>query len=95
MAYCTTSDKFNDVQAGQSGKLLQFDILPGRMYQMADVKNGAPREEGFDSHVSPKGFEYVMFDSRHVRPRYVISFDVTQAAGAKFEGSPEQLGPQL
>lgn len=93
MAYMTTSNKFNDVKAGQSGKLLQFDILPGRMNRLANVKEGVSRELFYDSHVTPNGFEYVLFDARHVRPRYVISFNVEAAAGASFEGSVEQNGP--
>jgi len=96
MAYKTTSDKLNDIQADQSGQLLQFDILPGRIYQTTSEENfkGAPRQVGYDSHVPPNGFEYVMFDSRHVLPRYVISFKVEEAAGASFDGSVEQKGPQ-
>ena len=91
MQYHTTG-KFERVKAGDSGKLLQFDILPGRMHQLEEVKMGGEREMNFDSHCSPNEFEYVMFDPRHVLPRYVISFEVMLGAGAKFNGSIEQTG---
>ena len=91
MQYYSTG-AFQRVKAGDTGKLLRFDILPGRMHQMQSVKTGCARKEGFDSHVSPNQFEYVMFDSRHILPTHVLSFEVLQAPGASFNGSAEQMG---
>ncbi|MDO9334221.1 MAG: hypothetical protein Q7T57_06850 [Dehalococcoidales bacterium] len=59
---------------------------------MKEVKHGAKRTLEFDSHCSPNEFEYVMFDSRHILPRYVISFEAIKAPGSKFDGSAEQMG---
>jgi hypothetical protein len=53
-----------------------------------------PRTPLFDSHISPSGFEYVMFDSRHVHilPRYVLTINVVKTVGPSFVGSKEQKG---
>lgn len=91
MQYYTTG-QWKRVEAGDRGRLLQFDIMPGRQYQVDHARMMIARRDGFDSHVSPTGFEYVMFDARHIRPRYVIDFEVRQAPGAAFTGAPEQTG---
>lgn len=91
MMYYTTGS-FNLVQVGDKGKLLQVDILPGRIKRLDQAHLGAARTINYDSHVTPNGFEYVMFNKRHILPRYVISFDVVAAAGTTFKGSVEQLG---
>jgi hypothetical protein len=77
---------------GQTCKLIQFDVLPDRIHQLNDLKVGQPRTQGCDSHVSPNGFEYVMFDSRHILPRYVLTINVVKAVGPAFVGSVENIG---
>jgi hypothetical protein len=90
MMYASANKK--PLTAGKSCKLIQFDIVPGRIHQMDEVKVGALRTPGYDSHVSPNGFEYVMFESNHILPRYVISINVVKAARVKFPGSIEEEG---
>jgi hypothetical protein len=91
MQYFSTG-AFRRVQVGDKGKILRFDILPGRMNQLKSVTTGIERKDGCDSHVSPNNFEYVMFDARHILLQYVLSFEVLAAPGAIFDGSAEQMG---
>lgn len=83
---------------GDRGKLLRFDILPGRMHLLEDFAFGkrldpvgANRQH--DSHVSPSGFEYVLFERDQALPTYVIEFEVVTAPGTRFEYSKERVGP--
>lgn len=91
MQYHTTG-QWKRVEAGDRGRLLQFDILPGRQYEVDHARMVIARRDGFDSHVSPNEFEYVLFDARHILPRYVIDFEVGEAPGAAFTGTPEETG---
>jgi hypothetical protein len=91
MQYFSTG-AFRRVKVGDKGKILRFDILPGRMNQLKSVTTGIERKDGCDSHVSPNNFEYVMFDARHILLQYVLSFEVLAAPGAIFDGSAEQMG---
>jgi hypothetical protein len=95
--YCLmyASPNLKPPTAGKTCKLIQFDILPGRIHQLTNMKVGEPRTPLFDSHVSPNGFEYVMFDSRHILPRYVLTIDVVTAAGPAFPGSIEETGEEM
>jgi hypothetical protein len=87
-----TCGAFRRVRVGDKGIMLRFDILPGRMKRLIEAEVGAEREDYFDSNCTPSEFEYVMFDSRHVLPRYQIEFEVLAAEGAGFDGSHEQVG---
>jgi hypothetical protein len=88
-----TCGGFRRVEVGDKGVMLRFDILPGRMRRLDSTDVGAERTDLFDSNCTPSEFEYVMFDSRHVLPRYQIEFEVRRAEGAAFDGSHEQVGP--
>jgi hypothetical protein len=92
MQYKTTGS-FRRVVAGDQGTLLQFDTLPGRVRTLAKLEMAGQRLDYTDSNVTPNGYEHVLFDNRHVLPRYVIHFEVRSGSGAKFDGSLEQMGP--
>jgi len=88
-----TSGELRCVRAGDNIKLLRFDILPGRTQTLVSVNLGADRTLYKDSHISPTGFEHVMFDSRHFNPTHIIHVSVRNAPGHSFDGTPEQIGP--
>jgi len=78
------------VTAGDRFAILRFDILPGRQETIPHVHVGVARTLFKDSHVSPNGFEQVMFDPRHVCPTHVIHLSVVNAPGRSFIGSAEE-----
>ena len=90
LAYC--NDLVAPFRPGQSGQILVFDTLPGRKYICDGIKNGQARMADFDCHISPEGYEQVMFDERHILPTHVISFSAQVAPGAKYDFSIERHG---
>lgn len=52
---------------------LQFDVLPGRVFTSRDQSSSIPLPPGFDSHRSPCGQEWIVFDSHQLRPRDIIT----------------------
>jgi len=92
MYHTTGSSSLRPVRSGEKGKLIQVSLLPGRTCKLSDVHMGEQLFKGHDSHVSPSGFEHVMFDPTRVLPRFIISFDVVKNAGTNFVGSHEHLG---
>jgi len=91
--YTVGQERVRPVTAGERGRLLQVDILPGRTHRMEKAEVGAACHPGYDSHVSPNAFVHVVFDPRHVLPRYIIDFEVRAAPGAALDGLYEHLGP--
>jgi hypothetical protein len=87
-----TTGEFRPVEAGDEGCVLQCSILPGTSYPTTKLMMGAPCQAGFDSHVSPNGFEHVVFSSDQILPRYVLHYKVVAAPGSFFDGSIEQTG---
>ncbi|KAJ3093637.1 Elongation factor 1-beta, partial [Phlyctochytrium bullatum] len=77
---------------GDAGKMIMFDILPGKQYQLSDAtvaSMGMERKKGFDSHVSPKKAEWVLFDPAQCVPRAVISFRAVESVKSKIGGGFE------
>eukprot|EP01119_Soliformovum_irregulare_P011711 TRINITY_DN2962_c0_g1_i1.p1 TRINITY_DN2962_c0_g1~~TRINITY_DN2962_c0_g1_i1.p1 ORF type:complete len:560 (+),score=137.88 TRINITY_DN2962_c0_g1_i1:29-1708(+) len=62
-----------------SGKLLVCAVLMGRRLKLKAMCQGAALRKGFDSHVSPDGNEFVLFQASQVLPLFVINF--TSASG--------------
>jgi hypothetical protein len=87
-----TTGALRRVRAGDNFAILGFDILPGRTDQLKHITMGASRTLYKDSHVSPNGFEHIMFDPRHVNPTHVIHISARHAPGLLFEGAVEQTG---
>lgn len=82
------SDEMRPVRAGDSCKLIQFDILPGRVNIVKrSFTRGAPRVKGTDSNRSR--CQRVLFESRYMCPRFVISFQVREKADAVTAGTQQ------
>lgn len=83
------------IQAGQSVRIMQFDLLPGKVHECKahSSESGKAPAAGFHSNRSPTHFERVLFDSRHCVPRFVVEVEAHKAHGHKFNASPEKNGP--
>ncbi|KAJ3091602.1 hypothetical protein HDU96_003016, partial [Phlyctochytrium bullatum] len=78
---------------GDEGKMIMFDILPGKQFQLSDDTGpsmGQQRKIGFDSHVSPMKAEWVLFDPAQCVPRAVIAFRAVASVRIKIGGGFEQ-----
>ncbi|KAJ3379961.1 hypothetical protein HDU84_006265 [Entophlyctis sp. JEL0112] len=64
-----------NIKPGQPGTVIMFQILLGRQMRVASLTMGADRTAGYDSHVSPKGCEWVIFDNSQCLPVYVFEFE--------------------
>lgn len=69
-----------------AGKLFVCAALLGRSHRMAGIECGCACKKGYDSHLSPDGSEWVLFQASQVLPVYVLH--VTSAAsGGRRTGS--------
>jgi len=57
-----------------SDQILLSKLLNGKEYKCTGRMDGSDVTSGYDSHVSPKGNEVVIFDPSQILPRYVITF---------------------
>lgn len=80
--------------AGDRGTVLLFKVLLGRSKQLHNLQMGASLESGYDSHVSPKGFEWVLFDSDQCLPCYVIDWKAEKPIKAQLKGEQWETGKQ-
>ncbi|KAJ3111322.1 hypothetical protein HK100_002724 [Physocladia obscura] len=62
------------IKVGEKGTVIMFHVLLGKQFQVQDLKMGTSCEPGYDSHVSPKGCEWILFDSTQCLPVYVFEF---------------------
>jgi hypothetical protein len=95
LIYYTTGE-IRLAREGDEGCVLQCSILHGIVFQTKTLLLGAPCTAGFDSHVSPNGYEHVVFSSDQILPKYVLHYKVVKAVkpkGSGFDGSIEKLGP--
>jgi len=58
----------------QGGKMLVCSVLMGRVFKCTERLDGQGCKRGYDSHESPCGQEYVIFNAAQVLPCYVIEF---------------------
>jgi len=56
----------------QGGKMLVCSVLMGKIYKCPGRMDGQPLKKGYDSHESPCGQEYIIFNCCQVLPCYVI-----------------------
>jgi hypothetical protein len=85
MMYHTTG-KFGPVKIGDRGRLMVFQVMPGRINQLQTLDLGQPKHAQFDSNLSKNGFELVLFDEQFVLPSHIIDFEAKHAPGQKFTG---------
>ncbi|KAJ3115940.1 hypothetical protein HDU96_010802 [Phlyctochytrium bullatum] len=81
-----------DLKLGDTGKMILFAILPGKVFPLSDDSGtslGMQQKQGYDSHVSPKGAEWVLFDNNHFVPRAVFEFKMVESVKKKVGGSYE------
>lgn len=58
-----------------SQKLLLCQILTGKSYKCSKPAEEKSLKEGFDSHVSTSGKEFVIFDPNAILPTYVVEYE--------------------
>ncbi|KAJ3111840.1 Elongation factor 1-beta [Phlyctochytrium bullatum] len=70
------------VGVGATGKVIVFKVLLGKTQHLSETQNmmGAELLPGIDSYVSPKEFEYVIFNSAQCMPTHVIEWVAEKAA---------------
>ncbi|KAJ3115932.1 Elongation factor 1-beta [Phlyctochytrium bullatum] len=76
-----------DLKKGDRGKIIMFEILPGKTYKLSNETGrslGMKRQEGHDSHISPKKAEWVLFHPSQFLPRAVIEFKMIEVENNKF-----------
>ncbi|RUS13029.1 hypothetical protein BC938DRAFT_478189 [Jimgerdemannia flammicorona] len=64
------------VQPGDRGSVFVFDVCLGNKKQLEGLKNGSSLTPGYDSHESPMGCEWVIFNENQCVPRFIIDFTV-------------------
>ena len=74
--------------AAEAGKdanvrLLVCVAVLGRIYHCSDYIHGASLQAGFNSHMSPDGREYVLFDAAQVLPVLLLHLQPTYGGQAK------------
>ncbi|XP_071114137.1 protein mono-ADP-ribosyltransferase PARP15-like isoform X20 [Haliotis cracherodii] len=57
-------------------KLLLCKVLQGKIFKCENLKLGAPKEPGYDSHVDPFGKEIVIYEDDCILPCYIVHFDI-------------------
>jgi hypothetical protein len=57
------------------GKLIVANVIRGRVYTCKGIQMGIPLQNGFDSHCSPCGSEWVFYDNAQLLPVAVIHFN--------------------
>ena len=71
MSYSDVSDSSEQRIPGQ--KLIVCAVLMGRRYVCSDpCRERDTAKDGYDSHASPMGFEYIVFNSAQLLPLYVL-----------------------
>jgi len=63
----------------ESNQILVAKLLVGKKYNCTSRMDGQGLKDGFDSHISPKGNEVVMFSPGQILPRYIIEFSEKDA----------------
>jgi hypothetical protein len=69
-----------------SDQVLLCKLLPGKKYKCNKRMDGEGLVKGYDSHVSPKGNEVVLFEPSQILPRYIITFVAKEAEEREQEG---------
>jgi hypothetical protein len=59
----------------ESDEILLSALLQGETYQCTGRSDGEGLQKGFDSHISPKGNEIIVFAQSQILPRYIIKFE--------------------
>ncbi|KAL8572703.1 hypothetical protein ACOMHN_049832 [Nucella lapillus] len=55
-------------------RLLLCQVLPGKVYDCTEIKEGSKLQKGFDSHMSPDKKELVIFNSDCILPNYIVHY---------------------
>ncbi|KAI9330148.1 hypothetical protein DFJ73DRAFT_859249 [Zopfochytrium polystomum] len=75
-----------EIREGETGTTILFDVVLGRTCQLTDLKVGNGLTPGYDSHISPKQCEMVIFDNRQCVPVYTFKFKAEKALVEVMEG---------
>jgi hypothetical protein len=59
----------------ESDEILLSALLQGETYQCTGRSDGEGLQKGFDSHISPKGNEIIVFNQSQILPRFIIKFE--------------------
>ncbi len=55
-------------------KLLIVSVIMGKIFKCSNMITGQPLSHGYDSHTSPDGNEWVIFDECQILPCYIVEF---------------------
>ncbi|XP_076460800.1 uncharacterized protein LOC143293605 [Babylonia areolata] len=55
-------------------RLLLCQVLPGKVYNCTEIKEGSKLQKGYDSHMSPDKKELVIFSSDCILPSYIVHY---------------------
>ncbi|KAI9350082.1 hypothetical protein BDR26DRAFT_891409 [Obelidium mucronatum] len=78
------------IKAGEKGTVIMFNVLLGKTYRVQNLTLGASKMAGYDSHVSPKECEWIIFDNTQCVPVYVFEFEAEVSVKAKVGGAWEK-----
>jgi hypothetical protein len=59
----------------ESDEILLSALLQGETYQCTGRSDGEGLQTGYDSHISPKGNEIIVFNQSQILPRFIIKFE--------------------
>jgi thiol-disulfide isomerase/thioredoxin len=73
--YNANGKGFDNWSIGDKGVTIMFDVLLGKPCKLSGLALGADKTPGYDSHESPLGYEWVLFDPDQCLPLYVVHFE--------------------
>jgi len=69
-----------------SDEILLSSLLQGEIFQCTERMDGQGLKKGFDSQISPKGNEIIVFQQSQILPRFIIKFEENDAQEREQEG---------
>ena len=77
--------------SASSKRLIVCSTILGRIFRCPDLMMDAPLQPGFDSHISPCGREYVLYDSAQILPVLVLQLQAHRAPANTAPAPPEDI----
>jgi hypothetical protein len=62
----------------ESNEILLSALLQGESFQCTERMDGQGLKPGYDSQISPKGNEIIVFNQSQILPRYIIKFEANE-----------------
>lgn len=69
-------------------KLLIVSVIMGKVFKCSTMITGQPLNIGYDSHTSPDGNEWVIFDEAQILPCYIVEFQMN-SYNTGYDGSQD------